>query len=293
MKKITIICLILLLQLSIANCVTASELCLEYNAQTQYNTSVQGENNWFYQYYKGGKYSDMTFDTTRNLWRRPDGGGNYVGASTIHPGVGVGTARVWEAPSPGSITISSSGNVRKSAIGGDGVTVYIYKNDEVLWEQFIEGTDSVGYGYDLEADVSAGDKIYFLLTCENEAYGATTWVPTVEYTQIASFELNYEVIKTMADVTDESVISCTFYDKKEIEKDAIACMLVYSNDDALMSISQDNINLDNWETRQTELSASIDYGEESYEGWEAAFVLLTAEEGRFYSVLMKDTLCIK
>lgn len=293
MKKFTTICLTLILMLNFVIPAVAAELCLEYSASKQYNTAVQGENCWYYLSYANKKYSDMTFDTTRNSWRRPDGGGNYITATIMHPGVGVGTARVWEAPSSGKITIGSNGNVRKSGIGGPGVTAYIYKNDEVMWEQYIEGKDSVGYGYSLETEVSTGDRIYFLLTCETESYGATLWDTTITYNQTAAFEVNGENVKKMADVSDGETVKCTFYDKDEIQDNAIMYLLVYGAEDELKGISSDNINPDSWETRQAELSLLVDYGEDTYEGWESALAVLTAEDGRYYSVVMTDELCVK
>lgn len=293
MKKIITICLILIFVLSFTVSITAAELCLEYSAASQYSTAAQGDNCWYYQTYTNGKYSDMVYTAAQNSWRKPDGGGNYITKSVIHPGVGIGTARVWEAPTSGSITIGANGNVRKSGIGGDGVTAHIYKNGELIWEQFIEGTDSVGYSYKLDADVSCGDRIYFLVTCEKDSYGATLWEPTVTYTQTAMFSVNGENVDKMSDVPDGSLLDCVFYDKDEICDDVTAYLMVYDPEDGLKDIHSQYIDADKWETRKAEISSAIDYGEDSYDGWETALILLTAEEGRFYSVVMSDGLCVR
>ena len=97
----------------------------------------------------------------------------------------------WEAPYAGTVQID--GNVRKySTLGGDGVTVSIWKNNTLVWPQdgwrTILYNDNVGLSYDFAFDVSRGDILSFRVDEGGDnAYDTTIWDANIVYNSYRSY----------------------------------------------------------------------------------------------------------
>ncbi len=266
----------------------AAELDLEYSGSADYSDVAQGTNSWFYQVKKEGKYYDMEYDTALDMlkWRKAElASGNYITAKMMHPGSGnVATARVWEAPYSGVVTLTPNGNVCKSGIGGDGITLRIFKNTELIWEQFLEGTDNVGYTYSLRCDVLAGDRVYFEIDGGVlDHYGATIWDPYIKYIQAACFSVGGTKVKSTSDLKNGNVVECTLYDgEKNVKGDALMYIVAYDKLGRLRNITAPKtVNLDNSVSR-TDIAHITMSGEESFENWKISLHVLTSEAGRYY-----------
>jgi hypothetical protein len=142
-------------------------------------SNVQGKNNWYYQFWNGSSYSNMSFDSTNNAWLGTYP--NLVSSTGQHPGVSTDSVRKWVAPQSGTINIT--GNVAKSDLrSGDGVSVKVLKNSTNLWSALIAYNDGVGRNIDVTTNVVTGDAIYFILNRNgSELYDSTNWNPKIAY----------------------------------------------------------------------------------------------------------------
>ena len=96
----------------------------------------------------------------------------------------------WKAPFAGPIRIA--GPITKLALGGDGVTVSIYKNDALLWSRTVAGDDTTSCvpspangcdaGNPLQDTVGAGDDLYFRVSSiDDTRKDLVQWLPEVSY----------------------------------------------------------------------------------------------------------------
>lgn len=268
---------------------SAQTLELEYTGSGGYSADKQGDNNWYYMVKKDDVYYNMEYDSAADMqkWRYPAlASGNYVKAGKMHPGSGnVITARVWEAPYGGAVTLSPSGNVAKVGVGGDGITLRIYKNKtQLLWEKFLEGTDTTGYTYTVKCEVLAGDRIYFEIDGgTSDHYGETQWDPIIKYTQAAGFAVNGQNVTSVEALNGGDTVECTFYDGESIVKgDALLYLVMYDDMGRMREITAPiTVNLDNSTSRIA--TSSIKTGNEtSFEKWKISLHVLTSETGRYY-----------
>ncbi|WP_405111595.1 hypothetical protein MHH28_02995 [Paenibacillus sp. FSL K6-1217] len=146
--------------------------------------SDQGRNNWYYQYWDGIKYKDMTWDLTENRWRGEQIW-NIISKDWMHPD-GNDAMLKWVAPQTGSIRIA--GRVAKLPVNlqGDGVRVKIMKNSTQVWPsagwQIIKGDDAIGVTTDLNINVTMGDSVYFVVNQNgDQLYDGTQWNPSITY----------------------------------------------------------------------------------------------------------------
>lgn len=275
-----------------ASAAGAGGFALQFSASSDFAT-VQGEKNWYYQIYRSGEYEDLYYSADTGRWMQDGTGGTYITAERQHPGnPGINTARVWEAPIAGVVRLSSTENVRKTGIGGPGVTASIKKNGNTLWSQFIEGTDKIGYSYSVDVEVNAGDRIYFEVSATGTSYGETGWTPTVNYVQAAEFSANGNAVKSMSEVNKGDTLICTLYDNYTIDEPSAAYLAVYDNEGRLRAVS-DRSDFDLKETDgYTEVSVTVDAVAESYEGWSAELIVLTGTDGRFWPIAISDNICL-
>ena len=146
------------------------------NAQQDF-TSTQGANNWYYQEWNGSEYRDIAWSTERNVWE----GSRYytlIWSGGGHPDA-TEPALKWLSDVNSRVRIT--GVARKSDTrGGDGVITRIFKNDALLWEKTIGGTNGTGYEFDLTTDVAAGDALYFRIHKNGSySYDSTVFKPSI------------------------------------------------------------------------------------------------------------------
>jgi hypothetical protein len=108
--------------------------------------------------------------------------GGFVWPGAEHPGPSNDTARVWTAPSDGTVDITS--HVAKMNTSGNGVVVSITQNGSTIWSKHtIAGTDTAGIDANLaDVAVHAGDAIRFVIGNNGDwANDATSWDPSIAY----------------------------------------------------------------------------------------------------------------
>jgi RHS repeat-associated protein len=160
-----------------------------YTASTQFS-STQGQGQWYYQYWNGSSYIDMTWDATNNVWTAPQLY-LWVWSNGQHPGSIGDSVRKWVAPRAGTVHVT--GQVRKGdTTGGSGVNAKVLLNASTLFNQDIAYNDGVGYAVDLTVTVAAGDAVYFRVNANgNTNNDSTAWDPTIEYQSTAPASLQW------------------------------------------------------------------------------------------------------
>ncbi|MHB8125898.1 MAG: RHS repeat-associated core domain-containing protein [Desulfitobacteriaceae bacterium] len=147
-------------------------------------SSTQGQNNWYYEERKSdGKFYPMTWDAANNRWQGT--GGNYVGSNWQLPGTN-DSVRTWKAPYSGIVSVDGLFN-RLDTSGGDGVSIYIYHNSNlVLGQSFnLNYNNTSGISYGPNIPVNAGDCIRFIVKQKtNNTLDKTGVDPTIGYYQL-------------------------------------------------------------------------------------------------------------
>lgn len=146
---------------------TPTPQVLTWNSASDYS-SVQGKRNWYYQYYDGQNYRDLSFEKSfwgATAWHIPVTADQWCEVSSTgqHPCASE-SVRKWVAPQSGRLTIA--GNVRKNDISpnGDGVRFSIWRGIQNIFERSLAYNDNIGVSFNLDlGPVSAGEAIYFRL----------------------------------------------------------------------------------------------------------------------------------
>ncbi|OGS33729.1 MAG: hypothetical protein A2293_14340 [Elusimicrobia bacterium RIFOXYB2_FULL_49_7] len=144
-------------------------------------STTQGQNQWYYRYWKGTSSSAMSWDAANNRWK---GDETYLllGRGWFHPGENGNAVLDWIAPQSGTILIR--GTVKKSDIScGDGIVASIRHNTGLVWGPFsIAYNDQTGQSHNFSLNVTATDTIHFMVN-KNSANGcdATQWNPLIYY----------------------------------------------------------------------------------------------------------------
>lgn len=140
---------------------------LTWNSSADYS-SVQGQRNWYYQYFDGQNYRDLSFErsfwgvtawhipATTDQWCEVSGVGQHPCASE--------SVRKWVSPKTGRLVVT--GNVRKNDINssGDGVRFSIWRGNQKIYERDLAYNDNSGVNLDLNlGQVQPGEAIYFRL----------------------------------------------------------------------------------------------------------------------------------
>ena len=144
-------------------------------------SSVQGQNQWYYQQATSiytSSYIDMTY--TSSQWS-----GSYdnclVGSNWQHPDTNV-SIRKWVAPKAGRYKIF--GTAKKQTAGGNGVILSIQqtKNYE-LWGKTLSASDTTtGVSHDVIVDLNANDTISFVVSDNgSDSYDTIIWDPTIVF----------------------------------------------------------------------------------------------------------------
>jgi hypothetical protein len=147
------------------------------------SSSIQGQNQWYYQYKTNSSYTNMTWDSDNNRWK---GGETYslIGNTWLHPGNDSDAVLKWVAPKNGLITIN--GTAIDIGTGGtactidDGVAVKILQGNTEIWSQTLNIGGSAKHN--LPLSISAGETIYFIVNKRNNSNCDTThWNPIISY----------------------------------------------------------------------------------------------------------------
>lgn len=166
-------------------------------------SSVQGDNNWYYQQYDGRNYKDLVYDNAQNLWRG-DAQFLIVFPNSHHPTVGLDSVRRFVTPSSGIVRIS--GKPAVVSFEGDGVIATISHGRKELWSHLVKGGE--GIEHEIYIRVKRNESIYFSVNCnEYDGFDTTIWNPVVEYVSGDGIELT---TGEEQDVTKVSYFSSSF-----------------------------------------------------------------------------------
>jgi len=141
--------------------------------------NTQGHNNWYYDEKRlDDNLYPMTWSSAENLW--VGASSNKVASNWQLPGA-YDSVRTWKAPYSGVVAVS--GNAYKLETGGgDGVKLYIYKNNTSIWNQNLAYNNSTGIGHQVTIPVNAGDDLRFIVNQNaNNSCDKTAWDPVISY----------------------------------------------------------------------------------------------------------------
>ncbi len=159
-------------------------------ASLDFSGIEQGKAGWTYGAWTNPREpAAAPFKGTLAGWADGDGNPRIL-ASYMAPGLGDnGTARVWTAPRPGSVFISSNGLVSKMFPVGGNANVTVYKNGERIWPEEAPWRtagygDTEGVSIRTTARLRKGDQIAFVVhgkKNETPLSGAVYWDPVISY----------------------------------------------------------------------------------------------------------------
>src|SRR3989344_2308477 len=161
-----------------------------YKASTDFS-STQGQRNWYYLESNGNQMVyDLVGDPTgydmSNSWRGlevfppPRYNWNRLWSSKGHPERALDVVRRWVAPGVGTIHIT--GNASDGFPTGDGVIIFIKKNNAILWQGTIENGNTTGISYDINTPVSPNDNIDFVINKRGNNIGdVTNFDPSIDF----------------------------------------------------------------------------------------------------------------
>lgn len=167
-------------------------------------SSVQGDNQWSYQYVSGGAWVNLPNYSSAGQWYNTSN--QYIGRSQMAPTAGGGVARVWTAPYAGTVRIRGrllKADVNDGVSAGNGVSASIVKVSgsaaAQIWPasggpQVVAGTDEVGYSTSVESvSVAAGDKLFFIVGSNgsDDSYDTASWAPSIGYTSSPTVPYNW------------------------------------------------------------------------------------------------------
>src|SRR3989338_3128243 len=178
-----------------------------YKASTDFS-STQGQRNWYYLESNGNQMVyDLVGDPTgydvSNSWRGlevfapPRYNWNRLWASKGHPERTLDVVRRWVAPGAGTIHIT--GNASDGFSTGDGVIIFIKKNNAILWQGIVENGNTTGISYDINTPVSSNDNIDFVINKRGNNIGdVTNFDPSIDFVSDASTNSNPYVFNSVS-----------------------------------------------------------------------------------------------
>ncbi|RIQ33698.1 right-handed parallel beta-helix repeat-containing protein [Jiangella rhizosphaerae] len=154
---------------------------------------TQGAGGWRYEYSANASvtWSPLTHISAAQGWRPAANALPLINQWGMHPAIGTSTrvARVWTAPTNGTIAIS--GQAAKGVTGGDGIRIHVLKttpsgtNTVVLGPLAIGANDLIGKPTAVPSlQVAAGDVIRFVVdagTAGDNSYDNVNWSPAIGY----------------------------------------------------------------------------------------------------------------
>ena len=148
-------------------------------------SSLQGWNGWHYLYRDAmGEIYKMTFDLDGGRWNGRDFY-CYNSPTEQHPGNNTETIIGWKATVNGKVQVTGSVTRNPADWSGDGVFYYVTLNeeeDDYLFSPLIEPLEKTPYEMEFEADVKAGDMLYFCINLNaNNSFDSTQSNITIQY----------------------------------------------------------------------------------------------------------------
>ncbi len=180
---------------------------------SKYYSNIQGTNDYFYAYGFDDKYVLMEFGNCNDGSMAYHGPYPYlqIGVDYMHPANRYNTLKIFVCRYDGIINIE--GYIRHQNVYGDGVYFKILKNEEIIYNNDILGTDDKRHEIDnlLNINVKAGDLIIMSLNSgkyyDNSSDALSTnidiYYKTKESNEIAKEAINYlNLVNKEADLFD-------------------------------------------------------------------------------------------
>ena len=116
----------------VVSCIATVSGAVTWDSNTQFS-GVQGQSDWFYQYGSAPlRDDDLGYDSSAARWVHPAIQYLWIWNSGAHPGPTLASARNWQSPLTGSVSVTVN-LADANPGGGDGVVVSIYRNSLLLW----------------------------------------------------------------------------------------------------------------------------------------------------------------
>jgi hypothetical protein len=136
-----------------------------YNASSDFS-ATQGYRGWYYLDTAGNQ---LSYDTT-NRWWIGNENNLIVSSDGNHPGQKAGSVRRWLSPISAKLRIV--GNVHDMNVScGSGVTALINKGTTTVWTKNVANNNKIGFYFDFDVSVNAGESIDFIVTKGSDSNG--------------------------------------------------------------------------------------------------------------------------
>lgn len=138
---------------------------------------TQGYNNWYYLYTKTDvtALSSFEFNSGSQEWSYDNA---FISNAIMHPTSNIKVVRSFVAPIDGKVLIN--GNPKLQSESDSSVTVEVYVNSELKYQQAIEAGDTIGYYCSFETTLTKNDEVYFVVGTSENTH--VDWNPIVDYT---------------------------------------------------------------------------------------------------------------
>jgi hypothetical protein len=202
---------------SFSNNLGADEPANTYNAGDGFS-SVQGFDQWSYQYYNGSSWNNMTVynSSTPVLWGSWGANSNtaliFQQAEQPDATNADWVARTWTAPLTGNISIR--GWALKQTVGGSGMMLEITQNGTSIWGgtgTFLGANDQTGFATNADVAVTVGDVVRFQASnggSGNNTDDIVSWAPNIAYT--SSVPIPNTVPPALSNPSFESPVTATY-----------------------------------------------------------------------------------
>lgn len=230
-KKIVLFMLTLLLGCTmfvLTGAASPTYVTTTYSASADFS-GTQGAKQWYYQKLSGSTYSDLIYDSKTKHWEQSASDYPWISADAQHPDKNFDAVRKWVSPGTGTITIT--GDVRKGDSKGDGILATIKKDGTKLWSAVVKKTTSVNPAGVANIPVVKGTAIYFIVNSQSSmSNDHTLWNPTILYKteeiKPVSDQVQSAPSNTPPASSDISILSCgaTPNDDKDDYAAIVACI---------------------------------------------------------------------
>ncbi|MDY2888019.1 MAG: hypothetical protein SOU19_00460 [Candidatus Caccosoma sp.] len=194
---------------------------------SKYYSSIQGTNDYFYAYGFNDKYVLMEFGNCNDGSMAYHGPYPYlqIGIDYMHPADRYNTLKIFVCRYDGIISIE--GFIKHQNVYGDGINFKILKNEEIIYNNDILGTDDKRYELDslLSINVKAGDLIIMSLNSgkhyDNSSDALSTNID-IYYKTKGNNEIDKEAINYLNLVSKEADLFDVIKVDKDYDKEANA-----------------------------------------------------------------------
>ena len=262
----------------------------EYGYKEAFSAEGQiADDNWSLQYNKTEnylEYKEMMWSAADEgyIVRSLSGVGAIADAKKLSPGDECSVAAVWTAPVSGVVRLTPDGAI--ATADGDTACIKIVKmNIENNKEDIIfEATTDDDTNYDINLPVTRGDKLYFEVEKTRSSQTEVLWNPQIDYIQSTIFSIGGKLLINTQNIEEDDTVHCTFKDEKIISEEAMVMLAVYDDKNCLVDLSEpEYITPDSEGRTEFNISTDISFEAVDYSGWKISLMVITMQDGRYFS----------